>query len=279
LSKDELGRLGSYRVLSIVGSGGMGVVYRAHDPQLDRIVAVKAMLPNLATNPIARERFLREARAAASLQHDHIVTIYQVGEERGVPYLAMPYLKGESLEQRLINEGKPLTVDETLRIAREIAVGLAALHDKGLVHRDIKPANIFLEGEPRRVKILDFGLARAMTADVQLTLEGTIVGSPAFMAPEQASRQPIDGRADLYSLGCVMYLMLTGTLPFEGDDAVTMLVAVQTTKPIALSERNVTVKGELSDLVMQLLAKKPGERPASAQVVMEAIRGLEACNC
>src|SRR5262249_10088858 len=145
-ASDEIGRLGPYRILDVVGAGGMGVVFRAHDPQLDRLVALKAMLPNLAANPTARQRFLREARAAAQIQHDHIVTIYAVGEDRGVPYLAMPYLKGESLDARLRRAGGPLPAAEVLRVGREIAEGLAAVHGLGLVHRDIKPGNVFLEG-------------------------------------------------------------------------------------------------------------------------------------
>jgi serine/threonine protein kinase len=268
---DELGRLGGYRVLSIVGAGGMGVVFRAHDPQLDRIVALKVMLPTLATSATARQRFLREAKAAAALQHDFVVTIFQVGETRGVPFLAMPFLKGESLDARLRRLGSALGVGESLRIARQIAEGLSALHELGLVHRDIKPANVFLEGEASRVKILDFGLARAVTGDPQLTQEGTIVGSPAFMAPEQATRQMVDARADLFSLGCVMYLMLTGKLPFEGDDAVTMLLAVQTASPKPPCEYEPAVPIEVSDLVIRLLRKKPGDRPDSARQVIEAI--------
>jgi len=274
LAADELGRLGPYRILEVVGTGGMGVVYRAHDPQLDRVVAVKAMLPALAVHPTARERFLREARAAAKLTHDHVVTVYQVGEDRGVPYLAMPFLKGESLEGRLRRLGGPLGVAEALRIGREIAEGLRAMHELGLVHRDVKPANVFLEGETGRVKILDFGLARA-SADVQLTVDGVIVGTPAFMAPEQGTRGPIDARADLFSLGCVLYTLLTATLPFDGEDVVSTLLAVRTTTPPPPHEKNAAVPEEVSALVMALLAKMPGDRPESAQAVAGRVRELE----
>jgi len=160
LAPDELGRLGPYRVLKVLGAGGMGVVFLAEDPQLARLVALKAMLPGVAVSDSARERFLREARAAASIKHDNIVSIYQVGEDRGVPFLAMELLDGEPLDARLQREGK-LPRAEVVRIGREIALGLAAAHKRGLIHRDIKPANLWLEAETGRVKILDFGLATA----------------------------------------------------------------------------------------------------------------------
>ena len=155
----ELGRLGPYQVRKVLGAGGMGVVFLGHDPLLERPVALKAMLPMLAVSPSAKQRFLREARAAAAIKHDHIVTIYQVGEDRGVPFLAMEFLEGESLDDRLKRESR-LPVKELLRIGREAAEGLSAAHQRGLIHRDIKPGNIWLEGERGRVKILDFGLAR-----------------------------------------------------------------------------------------------------------------------
>jgi serine/threonine protein kinase len=274
---DEIGRLGRWRVLGVVGSGGMGVVFKAEDLSLGRVVALKAMLPNLAASATARQRFLREARSAAQVEHPHIVTIYDVGEDQGVPWLAMAFLRGESLDARLRRSPGPLPLPEMLRISREIADGLTAIHDLGLVHRDIKPANVWLEQfPPSRVKILDFGLARATAGDVQLTQEGSIVGSPAFMAPEQASRQPLDARADLFSLGCVMYLMATGSLPFEGADALSTLLRITTAEPLSPQDLSPTLPAGASALVMQLLAKKPDDRPESARVVSALIRELEA---
>jgi serine/threonine protein kinase len=274
---DEIGRLGPYRILRVLGSGGMGVVYLAEDPQLQRQVALKAMRPALAASATARQRFLREARAIAAIQHDHIVTIYAVGEDRGVPFLAMPFLKGESLEGR-VGRGAPLPVAEVLRIGREIAEGLAAIHEPGLVHRDIKPANVWLEGEAARVKILDFGLARPARGEEQLTQAGAIVGSPGFMAPEQAGRGPVDARCDLFSLGCLLYLVSTGELPFRGDDALTTLLAVATAEPPPPRQRSPAVPAALSDLVMRLLAKNPEDRPPSARAVRAAIEQIKVAS-
>jgi serine/threonine protein kinase len=186
---DELGRLGSYRVLKVLGKGGMGLVLLAEDVELARPVALKVMLqvmlPRAAKNPSARQRFVQEARAAAKLRDDHIVTIFQVSEDHGVRFLAMELLDGVSLDDVLAS-GLPLDMPEILRIGREIAQGLAAAHEKGLIHRDIKPANLWLDqAHGGRIKILDFGLARLEGADIHLTQSGAIVGTPAYMAPEQ----------------------------------------------------------------------------------------------
>jgi serine/threonine protein kinase len=174
-SPGEIGRLGPYRILKVLGVGGMGVVFQAEDTQLKRLVALKGMRPALAASVGARQRFLREARAVAALEHDHIVPIYQVGEERGVPYLAMQRLEGESLADRLLREGK-LGLGDVLRIGKEIANGLSAAHQRGLIHRDIKPANVWLEAERDRVEILDFGLARAADDNRQVTQIGPFAG-------------------------------------------------------------------------------------------------------
>jgi WD40 repeat protein/serine/threonine protein kinase len=288
----ELGRLGNYRVLKVLGQGGMGMVYQAEDVQLRRQVALKVMLPRLSANPRASTRFLREARAAAAIEHDHIIPILHVGEERGVPYLAMPLLRGQSLAERLRASPRP-PVRDVLRIGREIAEGLAAAHARGLIHRDIKPANIWLEGPAceagagARVKILDFGLARPVreedtvadaashSADDQdATLQGTIVGTPAYMSPEQATGGEVDSRCDLFSLGCVLYLLCTGEQPFTGKNVLATLKAVATHRPVAPRELRQAIPRELSDLVMQLLEKNPADRPESAQAVARQLRSL-----
>jgi tetratricopeptide (TPR) repeat protein len=252
----------------------MGVVFRAHDPHLDRFVAVKALLPSYAASTSAHERFVREARAAAQFAHDHVVPIYQVGEDRGVPFLAMQLLEGESLERRLQHQ-RVLPAAEIMRIGREAAEGLAAAHARGLVHRDIKPANLWLERDRGRLKLLDFGLAQAARAEMRLTQPGAVVGTPGFMAPEQAAGQPLDGRCDLFSLGCVLYLAATGQRPFQGPDVISALVAAATEHPPPPAELNPALPPALSDLIMALLAKDPKDRPASAGAVVDAIRAIE----
>jgi serine/threonine protein kinase len=277
---DELGRLGPYRVLRVLGSGGMGVVFLAEDPLLGRQVALKAMLPALAASATARQRFLREARALAVVEHDHVVALFHVGEDRGIPFFAMQLLEGESLEWRIRRAqtgapGAALETTEVLRIGREMASGLAAIQARGLIHRDIKPANVWLERDTGRVKILDFGLVRPAGAEAPLTQVGAVVGSPAFMAPEQASNRAVDGRCDLFSLGVVLYLLCTGVQPFEAGDALATLVAVTSAEPPPPTRHNPRLPPGLSELVMRLLAKKPGDRPGSAQAVIDAIGEIE----
>jgi serine/threonine protein kinase len=272
----------------------MGVVFRAEDVLLRRLVALKVIKPGLAGSNV-RERFLREARAAAALTHDHIVPVYHVGEDRGVLFLAMPLLEGETLQNRIERQGA-LPVAEVLRIGREIAEGLAAAHAKALIHRDVKPSNIWLEsrshkrpacelpGEPAsetlaatggRAKLLDFGLARFADDPGNLTQSGAIVGTPAYMAPEQARGGVVGTRADLFALGCVLYQMAVGRPPFQGPDTIALLVAVATEQPAVPSAPNPAVPRALSDLILGLLAKLPEERPPSARAVAEALRALE----
>jgi serine/threonine protein kinase len=270
----EIGRLGTYRVLKVLGAGGMGIVFQAEDLTLRRNVAIKAMRPAMACSTSAKQRFLREAQTAAALEHDHIVPIYQVGEDRGVPFIAMPLLRGEPLDVRL-DRDDALPIREILRIGRETAEGLAAAHAAGLIHRDIKPANLWLEAETGRVKILDFGLARNTADQQHLTQQGAIIGTPAYMAPEQATGQPLDARCDLFSLGCVLYRMTAGELPFKGTDAVSTLLAVATTEPRPPHKVRPKVPAAASEFIMRLLAKNPALRPQSARVVAESLRTLE----
>lgn len=284
----EIGRLGSYRIIKILGSGAMAVVFHAEDLQLGREVALKVLRPAMAQGGLARRRFLREARTMASLDHDHIVAVFQVDEDRGLPFLAMPLLKGETLHERLRRqkESTPpwLSIAEAVRIGREIAEGLAAAHDRGLIHRDIKPANIWLETRPEdssraisggRVKLLDFGIVRVADDEERLTASGVLVGTPAFMAPEQAFGDRIDSRCDLFSLGCVLYRMATGQLAFNGPNSPAIVNALKHREPPPPREINSELPNALSELIQKLLAKDREHRPRTARDVVDALRSIE----
>jgi predicted hydrocarbon binding protein/predicted Ser/Thr protein kinase len=274
--------IGGHRVRRLLGRGGMGRVYLAHDERLDREVAIKTMHPSKASDPAARRRFLRESRATAAVEHEHVVTIYQVGEERlpgqphGVPFLVMQRLSGRPLNM-VRDEEQTLPLAEILRIGREIATGLAAAHAAGLVHRDMKPANVFLEGPARRVKIIDFGLASdGETDSVRLTIDGTILGTPAYMAPERIGHDaPVDARADLFGLGVILYELCSGRLPFEGTSVVSMLAAIGGGRPRPLAEAAPHVPAAVADLVMRLIAHDPAARPPTATAVVTEIAALE----
>jgi len=271
----EMGRLGTYRVIQLLGAGGMGAVFLAEDPVLRRQVALKVINRETAKRKDAIARFLREAQATAKLEHDNIVAIYQAAEDQGVPYIAMPLLKGKSLEDCLRQVKGALSIDETLRIGREIAAGLAAAHAKGLIHRDIKPANIWIE-ESGRAKLLDFGLARALSnEDGNLSHPEAIVGTPAYMAPEQAQAEDVDGRADLFSLGCVMYRMATGKQPFQGSNLMATLLSVVNDEPPEPVTVNPQVPKELTQLIRKLMAKLRDNRYPDANAAIAAIRALE----
>ncbi len=296
---DELGRLGVFRVLKVLGQGGMGAVFLAEDPKLRRTVALKVMLPDLARSDNARQRFLREAQAAASLEHDFIVPILHVGEDGGVPYIVMPLLRGMPLSDHLVKD-RPLPIPEVLKIGRETAEALAAAHDHGLIHRDIKPGNIWLESSDergsmhderkisdsslaaqhssfRRVKLLDFGLAHLAVVDEQehLTRTGALLGTPGYMSPEQVDGKELDGRSDLFSLGCVLYRLATGRPAYSGSSMTEKIVALATANPPPPSELNAEVPIEMSQLIQELFAKNPDQRPADAATVGRRLEAIE----
>lgn len=283
LEPGEMGTLGGYRVVRVLGRGGMGVVLEAIDPGLNRRIALKAMRPALANNLIAKQRFVREAELAASVEHDHIVPIFQIGEDRGVLFLAMPLLRGEPLDAKIKRDGR-LTPIEVARYGRQAAEGLTAAHEAGLIHRDIKPANLWLEspgipsapGTTPRIKVLDFGLARtANSGDVNLTTSGVIMGTPAYMAPEQASGKPLDGRADLFSLGVVLYRAATGEMPFKGDSPIAIIHSLALDTPAHPCVLHPELPRKLGDLIERLLAKEAGKRPASAREVAKTLGAIE----
>ena len=271
---DEIGRLGNYRILKTLGQGGMGMVFLAEDIALKRKVALKVIRPGLASSQ-SKQRFLLEAQAAAAIDHAHVITIYQVGEDNGVPFTAMKLLQGQSLSERIKKQNGPLPLSEAVRIGQEMADGLAAAHANGLIHRDIKPGNVFLEGEWGKVKLLDFGLVRAANDNGELTPTGALLGTPAYMAPEQARSEEVDGRADLFSLGCVLYQMSTGQPPFQADDMITTLLAVATEQHSPANLLNPEVPTALNNLINQLLNKAPTERPGSAQSVRLQLEALQ----
>lgn len=266
---DALGRLGHYEILEILGRGAFGIVAKAFDESLHRIVAIKLMNPELAATSPPRKRFLREARTAAQVRHENIVHIYAI-EEQPLPYLAMEYIPGQTLQQRLDSHG-PLDVPDVLRIGQQIAAGLAAAHAVGLIHRDIKPANILLEsGIEERVKITDFGLARAVD-DASLTQSGIIAGTPMYMAPEQARGELLDHRADLFSLGSVLYVMVSGRPPFRAPNTIAVLKRVCEDTPRPVNEVIPGTPPWLCDIITKLHAKNPDERYQSAMDVADAL--------
>jgi hypothetical protein len=265
----RLGRLGTFEIVRVVGRGGMGVVLHGHDPCLQRDVAIKVIDPELADNDLARQRFCREARAAAAVTHENLVTVHQVDEDEpsGLPYLVMQLVGGESLDQRLKRVGK-LSPAEVASLGQQTAAGLAAAHAGGLIHRDIKPGNILLEEGTDRVKLTDFGLARA-AEDVKLTRTGFVAGSPLYMAPEQARGEEVDQRADLFSLGTVLYEAASGTPPFEGKTPLVVLKRVADEEQPPLRTVVPGVPYWLSDVVDRLLAKDPADRFQTAAEVAD----------
>lgn len=264
-----LGRLGEFDVLEVIGRGGMGIVLKGYDHELNRWVAIKVLGPQYAENGAARKRFAREAQAAAAVVHPHVIGIHAVDASHQPPYFVMPFVPGESLQQRLDRVG-PLDVPDVLRIAQQVAQGLAAAHAQGLVHRDIKPANILLERNVERVVLTDFGLARAMD-DASLTSSGVIAGTPQFMSPEQARGESVDTRTDLFSLGSVMYAMLTGHPPFRADTPWAALRRVTDDAPRPLREINAAVPDWLEAFVFKLLAKGRDARWQSAHEVADLL--------
>jgi serine/threonine protein kinase len=265
----RLGRLGTFEIIRVIGRGGMGVVLHGHDPCLQRDVAVKVIDPQLADNEVARRRFCREARAAAAVTHENLVAVHQVDEDEpsGLPYLVMQLVAGESLDQRLRRVGK-LSAVEVARLGAQAAAGLAAAHAGGLIHRDIKPGNILLEEGTDRVKLTDFGLARA-AEDVKLTRTGFVAGSPLYMAPEQARGEDVDARADLFSLGTVLYEAASGTPPFDGKTPLVVLKRVADEEQPPLRTVVQDVPHWLSDVVDRLLAKDPADRFQTAAEVAD----------
>jgi len=261
--------VGRYRLLGVLGAGGMGTVYRAHDSRLARDVALKFLPPHLSAQPGARERLLVEARAAAGLEHPNVCSIHEIGETAdGRPFIAMPCYEGETLKERLGRE--PLGSEEAVSIASQIARGLAAAHARGIVHRDVKPGNVMLCADGT-VRLLDFGLAKV--SDVSITGPNVTPGTIAYMSPEQARGAVVDTRTDLWSLGVVLYEMLAGRRPFPQEDHRMVIQAIVHERPTPIGQRRSGTPGWLAHLVERLLEKEPGLRYQSAD---ELLRDLTA---
>ena len=268
-----LGRISAFDVKRVIGRGGMGIVFQGFDSSLHRDVAIKVLDPQLASNDVARQRFCREARAAAAVSHDNLVTVFQVDEDvkSGLPFIVMQLVTGESLEQRLRRVGKMAVVD-VVRVGMQCAAGLASSHATGLIHRDIKPGNILLEAGSDKAKLTDFGLARA-AEDLKLTRTGFVAGTPLYMAPEQARGDDIDARADLFSLGSVLYEALAGRPPFEGRTPLAVLRRVADEAHTPLHMLNPDVPEWLEDAIDQLLAKYPADRFQTAAELATFLEG------
>ncbi len=273
-------RLGNYEVLCVLGRGGMGMVLKALDPALNRFVAVKVLFPNLAANEVYRQRFAREARSAAKIGSDHATAVYSVGEDGDAPYIVMEYIAGENLETKLNRDGR-LSLPIAITIARQVAAGLAAAHSQGVVHRDVKPANIMLENLSNtevkagdlllRVKITDFGIAKSAGLS-SLTDAQETVGTPEYMSPEQISGDPLDHRSDLYSLGIMLYRMVTDQLPFKGKTAIACFTQHLSKEPQSPTAHVTDIPEWLDSLILQLLRKEPTER---IQTALDVVRLLD----
>lgn len=276
MEKPETKQFGRYEVVAELGRGAMGVVYKARDPQIDRIVAVKTVSmwgQEPEEEQEFRLRFMNEAQAAGRLHHSGIVAVFDVGEhpETNDPYIVLEYVDGESLS-RILHREKKLSLGRALKLAEEIADALDYAHAQGVIHRDIKPANILITQEGR-AKIADFGIAKLNLA--HFTLPGKVLGTPAYMAPEQLSGEGCDGRSDVFSLGVILYAMVTGHSPFQGNSATTVCFKVANREPIAASALDMSLPPQLDAVISRAMAKDPNERYQRGADLAEDLRILQ----
>lgn len=268
---ESLGRIGSFEVRAVIGFGAMGVVFKAHDRSLDRLVAIKVMSPALASSGVARQRFSREAKAAAAIQHPNVIEIYSVADHRGLPYLVMPLIKGESLQRRVDRCGVP-DLPELLRIACHIAAGLAAAHRQGVIHRDIKPSNILMTEGVETALIADFGLARAID-EATMTRSGTLTGTPEYMSPEQSRGEVLDVSSDIFSFGSLLYFLCTGRAPFHARTTYGVIRKIAEDRPPPIHELNPSTPDWLVAMIARLHQKSASVRPTASQ----ALEWFEDC--
>ena len=264
---------GRYRIVKELGKGNMGVVYQAHDPQIDRMVALKVLRTDRVTSEDFVARFFKEARAIGRLSHPQIVTVYDVGEDHDTIYIAMEYLKGEPLNE-VMKKGD-ISHDQCIDIVRQVAQALDYAHKEGIVHRDIKPSNIILTPD-QKVKLTDFGIARIedSTAGYQ-TQAGEILGTPIYMSPEQVTGKKADGRSDLYSLGVLFYEMIVGRRPFTGSNLAAIFHSITHDTPETPASVDPFISRALSDLIMKCLDKVPDNRFENGRQVVDALLNLE----
>jgi predicted Ser/Thr protein kinase len=265
-------KIGRYSIVDIVGKGGMGVLYRAQDTVLERDVALKMMLVDFSHDAATRERFQREARAVARLQHRNVVTIHELGEVEGTPYIVMELLGGRDLDALLKSEVQ-LTLVQKLEIAAQLCEGLAYAHEQGIVHRDIKPGNVRVL-EDGTVKILDFGIAKFAQSSVTQT--GSVLGTPSYMAPEQIMGQPVDGRSDLFSAGVLLYELLSGTKPFQGDSPTAVVYQIMNGEPVPLEKSVADIPEAINQIVAKSLQKNPEHRYAKAKEMASDLQMVRA---
>jgi len=263
-------RYGRYEIIKELGKGGMGVVYQAHDPQLDRPVALKVLREDRVVSEDFVSRFFKEAKFIGRLSHPNIVTVYDVGRDHGTIYIAMEYLQGQPFNE-VIRSGR-LSVEKIIDIALQVANALGYAHEKGIVHRDIKPSNIILTDEGN-VKLTDFGIARAEDSNAaQQTQAGVILGTPFYMSPEQVMGKRVDGRSDLFSLGVILYELIVGRKPFEGDHFTAIFRAITDDIPVAPLKIDASIPQSLSDLIMKALSKNPNERFQTSKEMGDALK-------
>lgn len=269
-------RMNDYEVIEKVGQGGMGAVYRAHDPKLNRTVAIKVLLPQLASDSKARARFLREARTAAAIRHPSVVTVHAINEDHNPPFLVLEFVDGQSLAA-LIRDGKQLEPQGIRDIGRDLATGLVAAHGEGILHRDIKPGNILIETRDGRARLADFGLASVHSEQGSVTATGEVLGTPQYMSPEQIEGHDLDERSDLFSVGVVLYRLVTGQLPFSGKSAATVARKICDQDPVPIVDIKPETPQWLQLLISQLLRKDPADRIASADELLNCLTA-ETCD-
>jgi serine/threonine protein kinase len=262
-----------YEIEAVVGSGGMGSVYRARDLELEEVVAIKTLRPEFVADTISIERFKQEIRLARRLSHGNIVRTHDLGQWRGVYYLTMEYVEGMTVRELIDTRGQ-LGISATLAVGSQLAAALSAAHEQGIVHRDVKPQNLLLDKDGV-LKVMDFGIARLAERTSTLTEAGLVVGTPAYMSPEQLLAEAIDARSDLYAAGIVLYECLTGTLPFHAESPVSLIAKLLHEEPLAPAALNAETPAGLSDLVLSLLAKSPEDRVQTAHELADRLRTVQ----